>query len=287
MTRPAVDRPSTRNDSILERFEPYLVAAPWHRDHFDLEPFGLSIPGANVIVPTQRDASSFLDRLEILDRLTFGPEGMPMPRWIFYEAAEIPGAIFGFGCRAESLAAPLARRLELAGSGSELVPLSMYIAIPLRPPDAWFGHNLASLNRVLPELGLRGLGSMTKALALKVFRCRTQVGATQWDSSALHIHCRFGPLELLTAWTPAHAFPATLTYRVELTDERLRHALGDASAAVSVPKTDREVAVDDVARMQELQRHLEDGSHYVITGPPRRRPDGSVAVPLAETASSS
>ena len=35
--------------------------------------------------------------LEQLDALTFGPEGMPMPLWVFYNASELPGGIVGFG----------------------------------------------------------------------------------------------------------------------------------------------------------------------------------------------
>jgi hypothetical protein len=272
----------TRNDSILERCAPFLVAAPWHRAHFDLRPFGLPVPGAHVIAPTRVDSGRFLDRLETLDRITFGPEGMPMPRWLFYEAAALPGGIFGFAAPAETLPPAVANRLEVGDGHTGLVPLSMYIAIPARPPDTWFGHNLASLNRTVPELGLHGLGSITKAFALECFRCRRLVGATQWDSPALHVHLRFGPLELLTAWTPAHGEPGTLTYRVTLTDERLRHALGDPAATVAHPPADLEVAAGDVETMQRLQVELEAGARYAIVGPPRVRPDGSVAVPVAK-----
>ena len=32
-----------------------------------------------------------------LDRLTFGTEGMPMPRWLFVDGAGLPGGIAGLG----------------------------------------------------------------------------------------------------------------------------------------------------------------------------------------------
>lgn len=273
--------PPTRNDSILRRFEPFLVTAPWSLDHFDLRPFDVPIPDDNVILSTGIESRHFLDRLQTLDTLTFGPEGMPMPRWLFYEASGLPGAIFGFACRAEALTAPLAARLELDEEFKGLMPLSMYIAVPAGAPDVWFGHNLASLNRVLPELELRGLGSMTKAMALKVFRCRRQLGATQWDSAAVSLHSRFGPLELLTAWTPAHTEPGTLTYRIEPGDTGLRRALGDPEADVAFPEAELEIATGDVDAMQRLQMRIEAGERFAIAGPPITRADGTVVVPVA------
>lgn len=276
--------PRTRNDAVLHTLEPFLVSPFWHRALFDAQPFGLEIPPANIIDPTHLDNAYFFDRLSTLDRLTFGPEGMPMPRWVFYEGAEVPGGIFGFAHRAERLASDLAPRLELGESDTGLVPLSMYIAIPARPPDAWVGHNLASLNPLLPELNLHGLASMTKAMALKVFRCRHQIGATQWSSAALHIHTRFGALELLSAWTPAHADPASLTYQIEVTDETIRAALGDPSITLPVHQTTLEITPGDEDAMQALQQRIEAGERFWIPGPPRQRADGTVVVPVSDAA---
>ena len=270
----------TRNDTIIETLEPFLVTAPWHRQRLDLHPFDLAIATDHVIDPTHSRAETFLRRLSVLDRLTFGPKGMPMPPWVFYHAAEIPGAIFGLAHPVDTLPEALARRLELAPGETGLMPLSMYIAIPTRGPGSWLGHNLASLNRVLPELGLRGLAGITKAIALKVLDCDRQVGAVQWDSPAMHVHSRFGPLELLTAWTPAHAEPATLTYHWTVTDERLRSGMGDPQVTLSRPPAAFEVAANDPAAMQALQARIESGQRFVVTGPPRRGEDGAFRVPI-------
>lgn len=272
---------ATRNDRVFETLEPYLVAAPWNSDHFDRRPFGLGVSDDNVIDPTRLASATFLERLSILDRLTFGPEGMPMQDWVFYDAAEVPGGIFGFATRAEALPPETAARLELAPGASGLVPLSMYIAMPARGEDTWFGHNLASLNPVVPELGLRGLASITKAAALKCFRCRTQIGATQWDSKALRIHTRFGPLELLTAWTPGHSEAATLTYRVEITDEKLRSALGDPGVRLERPVVDLVVASTDEPAMQALEARLEKGERFVIPDAPTHGGNETFHVPVS------
>ena len=274
--------PPSSNATIFETLEPFLVTAPWHRHFFDYEPFGVAIPQRNVIDPTRVASAEFLDRLLQLDGLTFGPEGMPMPKWLFYESAEVPGAIFGFGRRIESLPRDLARRIDLRAGETGLFPLSMYIAIPVRPGHSWFGHNLASLNRLLPELKLNGLASITKAVALKVYRCRCQVGAVQWESPGLNVHTRFGALELITAWTPAHSDPATLTYQIELTEEHLRGGLGDPAAVQPRPAADFELPAGDKKAMQRLQDRIEAGERFVIPSVPIRAEDGSIRVPVRQ-----
>ncbi len=270
----------TRNDAMLRDVTPFLVALPHHAEMLDRCPFGMQIPPENIIDPTRMSSGRFLRLLQTLDRLTFGPEGMPMPRWVFYDCAEIPGAIFGFARRIESLPASVRGVLELEPGETGLMPLSMYIAIPVLPPDVWFGHNLASLNPTLPSLGLKGLASITKAIALKVFRCKSQIGATQWDSDALHIHTRFGPLDLLSAWTPAHSQAETITYRFDVTDENIRHACGAPDVELDYPDADFEVTADDRPAMRDLQTRVEAGERFVVAGPPRHHM-GIRRIPIA------
>jgi hypothetical protein len=274
----------TRNDLVVQAMEPFLVVVPWHRDHLDHRPMGLEIPPCNIIDPMRLEAETFLRRLDTLDRLAFGPGGMEMPGWVFHDCAEVPAAIFGFARRVHRLPADVARRLDLAPGERGLMPLSMYIAMPAVLPGAWFGHNLASLNPIFPDLGYRGLGSITKALALKTFRCALQVGATQWTSPALRIHSRFGPLELMSAWTPAHSKPETLTYRFRVTDAKLRSALGDPTAIMPPREADFEIDATDTAALQRLQERLEAGERLVVADSPRQAGGGSIRVPMAAAA---
>ena len=270
----------TRNPRILRDYVPFLVATPNHVRLLDCAPFGLQIAEENIIDPTRMASERFLLLLQTMDRLTFGPEGMPMPRWVFYDCAELPGAIFGFARRAEELPANVLEAMGRPHDDTGLVPFSMFIAIPVRPPEVWFGHNLASLNATFPGLQLKGLASMTKALGIKVFRCKQQIGATQWDSNALHIHTRFGPLNLVTAWTPAHLEEATLTYSFDVTDEKIRNAYGDPDVELKRPEPDLEVAASDHRTMQALQTLIEAGARFAITGPPRRH-EGEFRTPVA------
>lgn len=268
------------NFHLLDELVPYLVATPWNRPQFDLCPFGLRIPEENVINPLHLASERFLLLLERLDTLTFGPEGMPMPRWVFYVGSELPGGIMGFARHAESLTQCQRDLLEIEPDYKGLVPFSMYIAIPMIPRINWMGHNLASLNPVFPELGYRGLASLTKGIALRVYGAEYQYGATQWQSKALNIHTKFGPLDLITAYTPAHSEPMTLTYRVQLTELTLRAACGDPSVSIDRPNAEFWLDAQDVEHASQLQDEIEDGAEYQIVDRPVRK-DGKIRIPLA------
>jgi hypothetical protein len=258
----------TSNDRIFSELEPFLVATPFHRALMDLQPFGLVIPPENLLDPLLMRSADFLHLLQKLDSLTFGPEGMPMPRWVFFNGAELPGGIFGFGRPVEAMR-PRARQVMGIPRGYRgLVPYSMFIAIPMFVPGGWMGHNLASLNPVFPEEGLSGLASITKAVALKVYRAGKFFGVTQWRSRALHIHVKFGPLGLLTAFTPAHSEPRSLTYFMEVTDERLRCACGDPTVTLRRPRPTRMIDADDDAAMRRLHEEIRRGARFQITDVP-------------------
>lgn len=272
-------RLTTHNDALFESLSPFIVATRDHLAHADPAPFGL--PTRWHLDPQRMDHAPFFWLLQRLDQLTFGPEGMPMDRWVFYDCAERPGLIYGFALPAAALSASERDTLRVPPDYQGPVPLSMYIAIPAASarPDTWFGHNLASLNRALPERGLRHLGSITKAFALAAFRARHFLGATQWTSSALFIHTKFGPLELRSTWTPAHSIPETLTYAFDVTELSLRAAAGDPSARLTAPTPDLWLAADDRDGMRRLQAELEAGARYELCGPAAapHLPEGALA----------
>jgi hypothetical protein len=270
----------TRNDRIARELVPFLVATPFNLPFLNRNPLGFAIPDAALVDPLRVDSEQFLVLLQRLDAATFGPEGMPMPRWVFYDCSELPGAIFGFARPAAQLSDRARALFEVPDGYAGLVPYSMYIAIPMHPKGYWFGHNLASIAPILAEEGLHGLGSVTKAAGLAAFRTRVLYGATQWDSTALFIHTRFGVLDLVTAYTPAHSEAETLTYAVEITDLGLRAAAGDPAAVIERPAPDFTIHHREVARMIELQDAIERGERFVVPGPPIREPDGTFSVPV-------
>ena len=73
---------------LLNRFQPFLVSLPEHLSHYDLAPMGEAVAADHLYDPTRLSSDRFLDDLQILDRHSFGPKGMPMPKWVFYQSAE-------------------------------------------------------------------------------------------------------------------------------------------------------------------------------------------------------
>ena len=260
---------ATSNDAILSSYQPYIVATAEHLALADPAPFGIKTEWH--FDPTRTSSAVFCDLLQRLDALTFGPEGMPMDKWVFYDCAELPGFIYGFAVPAAQLSAHERELFGLTDDYDGAVPVSMYIAIPMHERGTWFGHNLASLNRTLPDRDLHHLGTITKAIALKAFRVERFVGATQWLSNALYIHTKFGPLELQTAYTPAHSIHETLTYAFDVTDDSLRAAAGDPTVTLIRPEPTMRLDASDVDAMRELQSHIEAGAQCVLVGPPSQQ----------------
>ncbi len=273
-----------RNERLLRDLVPYVVATPDNLGRLDLAPFGLTVPEAARIDPLHTRSEIFLTLLARLDAITFGPEGMPMARWLFVDGSELPGGIVGLAREAGALDPEARALLRVPDAYVGLVPLAQYIAVPTIDPAVWVGHNLASAAEQLPGRGLEGLGRLAKALALKVYRAGAQIGATQWASRALHVHARMGPLELLSAWTPSHADPATLTYRASLDDTTLRHLAGDPSGHVAHPPPDFWIDSEDTAAMQALQARIEAGERFWIAGAPVTTAPHHQRVPVASGA---
>jgi hypothetical protein len=144
----------------------------------------------------------------------------------------------------------------------------MYIALPAFEPATWVGHNLASLADRVEGGALRGLGAHTKAVALRALRARVQLGVTQWRHPALRLHARLGPLALLSAWTPAHSDPATLTYRVGVDEAALRHLARDPDGRVATPPAELVVDSDDEPALRALQARVEAGERLAVVAPP-------------------
>jgi hypothetical protein len=275
---------SPPNTKLVERLTPFAVATPSVRERLDLRPFGHSISAANVFDPLRGESSVILERLRTLDAAAFGPGEMAMPRWILLDGAGLSGAIIGLAAPVERASDSVLELLGIERRERGLAPHSMYIAIPSFERDTWVGHNLASLAARRPAgEDLRGLGGLTKAIALRALGARRQLGAAQWDSVALRVHVRLGALRLLTAWTPAHTKPWTFTYAAEIDEARLRHLARDPAGGVSLPEPVRWLRCDDHGGMQALQRDIEGGETWCIAGPPSAAEGAPPSVPLARS----
>jgi hypothetical protein len=248
---------------LLASCEPFVVTYPGNLGALDLSPFGKTLAPERVYDPTRLASSGLIDALHRLDAFTFGGASMVMPRWVLFDCGEFPGIVFGFGRRARGLGPVLRRayQVEHARDDETFVPLSMWVAIRCVEEGAWFGHNLSSCNVVAAGEAMPGLGTLTKAYGVRLARCAKQYGATQWDSNSIAIHMALGEMNLLGAWTPAHTYPESFSYRIDVDPARLAAPLGPGWQR---PKTggDRAIDVDDVGAIRALHGDIEAGARY-------------------------
>jgi hypothetical protein len=182
--------------------------------------------------PLEMAQVEFANRILSLEARAFGPSGMAMPRWVFYDCAIVPGFVAGFAARVSSLSpavraalfpepeltAPGAAHAPSLAADEEWAPLSLFIIIPtMSASGEWVAHNLCSVNSLLPKTErYHGIGFLSKAFGLWYANVRTCCGMTQWTSPAVRLHAHYGDFEVLTAFTPVHSYARTLTYRVEV-----------------------------------------------------------------------
>ena len=266
---------------LIEHCTPYAVVNKQIQPFCDLNPFGLTIADERLLSPFERSSDGFLSALQWLDQMTFGFSGMEMPRWVFYDCSEMPGGICGFTLPREELPPSEFWGATHASGFSGPIPVSMAIAIPMIPAGSWLKHTLCSINELIEEAAPAGLRTLTLALALRIFRVETLYTTTQWRCSEMRVHTKFGDLELLTAYTPAHSEARTLTYRFDVTDEKLAKALAGRDAYSPQHDDARLFDADDIDSMIELQRRIEAGGRFLICGRPIR--DGSTTwIPIRE-----
>lgn len=264
---------------IFDTCQPYVVTSAYgSAAESGRLPFGLTIAPELHFDPLVVASGPFLHTLQRLDQLTFGPVGMPMPRWVFYDCAEVPGGIFGFARPARDIPSWLRDALEVPHDYDGPVPLSMYVAIPMLEPGSWHTYTMCSLNEVAPGAGPANLGLFTEAVGLQAFGIRLAYGTTQWRSYKLGDHAQLGPLDLVTAWTPAHSDPTTLTFTMPVDYKRIETALMadpvrldlDASQTDS-QNTSNEIQwidCDDHKQLIALQDKIESGRRFQVIGCP-------------------
>ena len=206
--------------------------------------------------PLKTESQWFIEHIYKMDELTFGGQEMGMPKWVFFDCSVMPGIVFGYGIERSLL--PIEDQ-KLFSSEHDFIPLSMYIAIPTMNDGEWFGHNLSSLNKIL-TMDLSGLGLMTKYFAMKIANIKKLIGATQWDSNALHIHLQLSNLKIKSAYTPIHTKKETLCYESSLLSEEKVFS-SDRSSHLNLVEINQEY-------ITELQKKVENGVAFEIQGRP-------------------
>jgi hypothetical protein len=255
---------------------PYVVAtAPlWRR--IDRAPLGRRLLEDHWFDPTRVSSRPFIDCLDRLDELTFGPLGMRMPRWALYDCAALPGAIIGLGADASQVSGALRTALAPPRDASFL-PLTMCLLTPRAAPDEWLAYSISSLLELDPVIDGRQAEIESLAIALAAVGAKRVLSTIQWESQRLDVHARFAPLELLAAHVPAHTHKTSFVYRFEVTPAQLRAAI---AGAPTIPERARVVDPADAAGLDQLARRIEAGVTVRLVG--TKRENGTLRALVSE-----
>lgn len=168
------------------------------------------------INPLNIDEIEFAEEIYQLENTAFGPSAMPIPRWVFYDCAVLPGFVAGFAMKTKKLPPSIQKVMRNKGV-TEWTPLSLFIIIPTMKKGEWVAHNLCAVNSLIPESDrLYGLGFLSKAFGLWYANVETCCGMTQWGNAALKLHVHYGHLEMMTSYSPVHSHATTITYRSQV-----------------------------------------------------------------------
>jgi hypothetical protein len=166
--------------------------------------------------PLKMNEVAFANQILTLEARAFQQSAMPMPRWVFYDCAVMPGFVCGFARRTSTFNVRERHILEV-NMDLEWTPISLFIIIPTLRSGEWVAHNLCTANSLVDEEDkIYALGFLTKAFGLWYANVEVLCGMTQWNSPARRLHSHYGPFEVLTAYTPVHSYAQTLTYRSRL-----------------------------------------------------------------------
>lgn len=265
---------------ILNITEPYILGYPENFEKFNMSPFGHEIPVSNRLSCVDANNAKFYDLLQTLDKLSFGPVGMPMDKWVFFDCGEMVGGIYGLALRAKNAKKIVLEQYGVDETYEGLIPVSMYIAIPMASNKSWFGHNLCSANSFLgSEYTFAGLALLTKAFGVKALNFTRSLGATQWDSKALNIHLQLSDMELKSAYTPAHSFEYTITYQADYHDDVLLNALAGNTRDAIKGTYDKLVDPTDFEYIKDLQKRIQNGERFKLVGRPQNV-DGKGFLPI-------
>lgn len=221
--------------------------------------------------PLNMSSRGFGDQIMKMETMAFGPSGMPMPRWVFYDCAVMPGFVAGFAHRTETLPTEVKKILTVDES-NEWTPISLFIIIPSMGEGEWVAHNLSSTNALIPkEHRLYGLGFLTKAFGMWQANIPRCCGMTQWQSPAVRLHSHYGPFEILTSYTPLHSYARTLTYRLDTNIEYWREFFGLAQVEAEFESqyvaTDMMVDPKQDSSLKTLQSKIESGEGPFFLSP--------------------
>ena len=248
---------------------PFLIVTDRNRAVVDTSRLPETGEPLYVVNPQCVENAEFVALVQKLDDLSFSPMGLEMPGWVFYDCGVMPGIVFGYGVRAEKIRPWIRRSLGVSQDYDGLVPLTLFIAIAMLPSRSWLVNTLTGLDDVAPGATVEGIVTRTLAGGLFLLPIDDLYGTVQWRSRSLPRYTALGPLDVLTAWTPAHDILSTLTFKVKVGPNAaamLWH--GGEGVNPQTPAPNRVVDVDSMDDLQRVQSWVEEGASVQLVAPP-------------------
>lgn len=264
-------------ENILINTKPYILGNPSSFQHFSFDVLGKKVLPQHVFNCLSLQSVPFFKLIHQMDQITFGGQNMGMDKWAFFDCAAMPSAIIGFAIERSLAPRELISLFKLDDNYDGLVPISMYMAIPTAQPNKWFGHNLSSLGKHLPNNNFKGLGLLTKAYACLVFQMDECYGATQWGSPAIEIHSQLSPMQLKASYLPVHSYENSLCYLSNYSKGNILKALsGEKNISNDYSFL---LESNNLEQICKLQADIENGMNCEINGRPIHK-DNDVFYPI-------
>jgi hypothetical protein len=190
-----------------------------------------------------------------LNQHAFGPLGLP--RWVLSDLYLLPSVVGLVLAPARLLREDVQQKLALAPETPAIA--AAYVAVPSITPGLFVGVSLLSF---LP--GAKA-SAWVKTLTLKMLGAERLRGVTQWDSSAVRVHTRLGPMRLVGRAPGSHEYAErTFVYETCLRAEALWAQC--MRRELHLPPT-RRVRVDDAPALAALLDRAEAGEPLYLVPP--------------------
>ncbi len=236
-----------------------------NRDSLDLEPFGIPVR-----FYAAEEHPTLVERYRDANALAF-PGELTLPGWVLSDLYLLPGTIGLLVCPGSFLDVPTRKRLGIHPDDTAIA--AAYYPAPSVEAGTFIGVSLLSLvPRILA-------GAWVKSLTLRMVRARKLRGVAQWQSPAVRVHTRMGPLRVVSFVPGTHEFRArSFVYESDLSDaDRWTHAM--ARRSLSGPP--EKIPATDADRLAALCERAEAGERIFVV-PPGLDAGGNVLVRQGE-----
>jgi hypothetical protein len=222
-----------------------------NREALDLSPFGVAAK-----FYAAEEHPTLVERYRDANTLAF-PGELTLPGWVLSDLYLLPGTIGLLTCPGSFIDVPTRKRLGV--HPDDLAIAAAYYPAPSVDRGTFIGVSLLSLT---PKILA---GAWVKALTLRMVRAQKLRGVAQWQSPAVRVHTRMGPLRVVSFVPGTHEFRAkSFVYESDLAD-----ATGwtNAMARRAAPGSFEKIPATDSERLAALCERAEAGERIYVVPP--------------------